>query len=174
VAVIIAWPLKRSALARLAAFADGTKPIPHGLEVLLAPLVSTSDVPVEVSYAIPDEPDRVCVYGTPLRASRAERTAEAGGGYATNSGMQAVVAETVTLELRARVYEPGDNIEGVDRLLGDVCQAVATALTYERLFAQGAMALTSVTQDPTAVSPSPDPYVIGNALLTFTAQVVTV
>lgn len=163
--VVLAWPLKRSAIARLKAIAAGTQPPPMGAELLVATAVR----PVEVSHVLPAEPDRICVFGTPLSGSRREASGERQSGPLVT----AVQVESVRLEIRVRVYEPGEDVEGVDRTLGDMMSAVASALLSTPLFEQGRMYLSGFSQDPTALRASPEPSVTGNASLTFTAELVT-
>lgn len=162
----MAWPLKRSAFALLAKVAAGTTPPPNGAEAL----VSTTDRPVEVSLFLPAEPDRICVYGTPLSFSRRE-----GSGESARPGFASVQFEIVRLEVRVRVYEPGEDFESVDKTVGDMCSAVASAILGTRLIAEngGRIYLSGGTQDPTAMAPNPEPSVTGNALVVFTAELVT-
>jgi hypothetical protein len=164
--LIIAWPLKRSILARLRSHADGVTPPPPGAE-LLATGDAEFDGAVQVEHALPAEPSRLCVYGAPLRLARSARTAEVGYGGGA-------LVEAATVELRVRVYAPGEDIEGVDRMLGDLVQAVAVAVVSgNRFFDQGAIDLTAVVQDPTAVAGSPEPSVTAYASMTFLAEVIT-
>lgn len=166
---VMAWPLKRSAFARLGMIAAGEQAPPLGAELLVSdpPLR-----PVQVELFLPAEPDRVCVFGTPLSFSRREITAES--RQAALSGLVAIgQVESVRLEVRIRVYEPGEDFDKVDRAVGDMCSAVATALLSVPLFEQGRMYLSGGTQDPTAMAPAPEPSVTGNASLVFTAEVIT-
>jgi hypothetical protein len=166
--LIVAWPLKRSVIARLQSYASGVTPVPPGAELLASGDPAFSSV--QVSMVIPAEPDRLSVFGAPLRLSRLDRTAEVNQGFAPAR----VVIESVVLELRCRVHQPGEDTEGVDRMLGNLVQAVAIAvLNGEPFFTQGSITLTSITQDPTAVAPNPEPSVTGFASLVFTADVVT-
>jgi hypothetical protein len=164
----MAWPLKRSAFARLGLIANGTQAPVSGAELL----VSSTARPVQVSPFLPAEPDRICVFGTPLSASRREASGES-PRYFGGVMVSAVQVEVVRLEVRVRVYEPGEDVEGVDRTLGDMCSAVATALLSQPLMDQGRLYLSGITQDPTALAPAPEPSVTGNASLVFTAEVVT-
>jgi len=172
--LIVAWPLKRSVIARLQGHADGTVLPPSGAELLATgdPSFST----VQVTDVIPAEPDRLAVFGAPLRLSRGNRTAEINSGTSSSVPIapSGVVIESVILELRCRVYQPGEDSTAVDRMLGNLVQAVAVAvLNGSPFFSQGAMSLLSVTQDPTIVAPNPEPSVIGYASLVFAADVVT-
>lgn len=165
--VVLAWPLKRSAFSRLAQIADGRKTPYPGTEGL----VSTTERPVQVSLFLPAEPDRICVFGTPLSFSRREITGESAQGN-WPGGIAVGVVEVVRLEVRVRVYEPGEDFDAVDRTLGDVCSAVTTAVLAEPLVHQGRIFLSGGTQDPTAMAPSPEPSVTGNAVMVFTAELV--
>lgn len=163
--LIAAWPLKRSIIARLAAHAAGTNPPPPGAELLATgdPAYSA----VQVGTMLPAEPDRLCVFGAPLRLSRSEMTAEVnrqGGG---------LVDETVIVEIRVRVFQPGEDVDGVDRMLGDLVQAVAVAVLNGAPFiGQGRIGLSSITQDPTAYVPNPEPSLTAYASMIFSADVV--
>ena len=164
--LISAWPLKRSIIARLKAHADGTSPPPPGAELL-----ATGDPgfsAVQVSYALPAEPDRLAVFGAPIRLSRVDATAEA-----NMPGGSGIVTESDVIEIRVRVFTPGEDVETVDRMLGNLCQAVAVAiLSGQPFLAQGHMTLASVTQDPTAYAPTPEPSLTAYASMIFAADVM--
>lgn len=157
--ILMAWPLKRSAIARLKAYADGTYPAPPNI----TPLVG-----VQVGFVLPANPDRVCVYGTPVNSTRRYATEERG-----------LSVESVRMEIRVRVYQPGEadeDIGDVDTLTGQLCQAVASALIdYEPVVDQtmGTMTVAQVIQWPTAVTPFPEPSVTGLASVLFQADVIT-
>jgi hypothetical protein len=168
--LIIAWPLKRSVIARLRAIATGAKVPPPGAE-LLASGHPEFCVPTQVEYFLPSEPDRLCVYGTAIRSARRDVTADRTVSFPTASvvGLQ---VETVTLELRVRVFSPGEDVEAVDAVTGQLCQAVATVVTGTSFFEQGTIGLTSIIQDPAVIAPNPEPSVISNVSLVFTAEVI--
>jgi hypothetical protein len=166
--IIMAWPLKRSAIARIKSIAAGTQSPPMGAELL----VSTPDRPIQVEHYLPAEPDPICVFGTPLSFSRREITGESGRGAWSNIVSTGQI-ETIPFEIRVRVYEPGEDVEVVDRTLGDTLSAVATAILATPLFEQGRIYLSGGRQDPTALAPSPEPSVTANAVLIFTAEVIT-
>jgi hypothetical protein len=154
---LLAWPIKRLAVARLTAYANGTETPPAGV----APLVSTPSRPVQVSHFFPTGgPERVCIYGVPLRAVATEQTAED----------PSVIGQTAIIEFRVRVYEPGEDVTGVDWQLGDLCTAVATALLEEPLFPAGRIWLSAVAQEPQELTPNPDPSVTAVAALVFSAE----
>ncbi len=156
---ILAWPLKRVAIKALQNFADGTTPPPAGAELL----ASTDARPVQVAFTQPVEPDRVCVAGTPVRATLRELTAES----------PTMSAEAVPLELLVRVFEPGEDIEGVNKQLADMCQAVVTAVLAAGLVPQGRIYLAAVAEDPPSVTAGPEPSVTMSARLGFVAEVVS-
>lgn len=162
-AVIVSWALKRSVFARMAKLSSGALAPWPGTELFAAGHPEFG-APVQVEYFLPAEPDRLCVYGTSVRASRRPLTEE----------LKAAV-ETCTLEVRVRCYAPGEDVETVDRVTSDLCQAVVSALTEgEPFFRQGSMTLQTINQDPTMLAPHPEPSVITNVALTFIAEVVTV
>jgi hypothetical protein len=165
---VMSWPLKRSAFGRLARISAGMDPPPYGAELL----VSTADRPVEVSLFLPAEPERICVFGTPLSFSRREASGES-AQWAGNTIISGIEVETVRLEVRVRVYEPGEDFDSVDRTLGDMCSAVVSALKSAPLADRTNLYLSGGSQDPTAMAPAPEPSVTGNAVLVFTGEVIT-
>lgn len=156
---ILAWPIKRLALARLRSIADGDIVAPIGTELL----VSTASRPVEIAHFEPAEmPERICVYGMPIRSAVREVTAES----------PTVLTQTPTLELRVRMFQPGEDREGVDQALGDLCSAVASALVDAPLWPTGRLWLSSYAQDAQDLAPNPEPSVTATAALVFTAEEV--
>jgi hypothetical protein len=163
VTTILAFALKRSIIARIQKVADGSYgSLPPGTEVLARP-------DVQVNPILPADPDRVCVYGTPVRSTRQFTTEE-----------RRTVTETVTCEIRIRVYQPGqqdEDVGEVDLLTGQVANAVGIAVldtlapVVDPSF--GSISLSDVTQWPTALSPAPESSVTGLASLIFTAELVT-
>lgn len=153
---LLAWPIKRLAIARLTAYANGTEIPPDGA----APLVSTPSRPVQVTHFEPTNPERVAVYGMPLRSSATEATAED----------PSVTNQTAIIEIRVRIFEPGEDQPGVDQQIGDLCTAIATALLEESLFPAGRIWLSATAQEPQIVTPNPDPSVTAVAALVFSAQ----
>jgi len=166
--LVWAWPLKRAVFARLAKVSTGELSYP-GAEALLS---VPPDYPVQVELALPREPDRVCVYGTPVSFSRRESSGESAQGDFVQS-VASVQVEVDRIEVRVRVYEPGDDFESVNRTLGNVCSAVTTAIQSERFGERMRIYLAGGTEDPMAMHPAPEPYVVANAILAFTAEVVT-
>jgi hypothetical protein len=151
-AAILAWALKRSAIARLRMYAAEEYPDAEAL------------VGVQVEYFLPAEPADDCVFANPVRMTRTSTVAE----------RHTVYREVVPLEIRVRCRQSGEDVEAVERRVGDLASAVATALTQAPLIGQGSFELTSMTADPTAVAPAPEPSVTSNVSLIFTAQIVTV
>ena len=158
--VIMAFPLKRSMIARLSGISDGSIPLPSPT---CAPLVG-----VQVGTVLPADTDRIVVYGTPVRSTRRQITAEN-----TNA------TESVTVEIRVRVFQPGEQDEDVgdvDLLTGQLVQAIASAvmdgdpIVYPGM---GNINLAAITQWPTAIAPYPEPSATGLASLFFTADLVT-
>jgi hypothetical protein len=158
VPTVLAWPLKRLAIATLKMIADGTTPAPVGAELL----VSTAARPVQVAAVPPAEPERILVLGAPLRSAFREVTAESTG----------VLTETVTLELVVSVLELGEDVDETSKALGDMCQAVIAAITATTLTTLGRVWLTAVAEDAVRFSPGPEPSVLAVASVAFTAEVV--
>jgi len=155
---LLAWPLKRVAFARLMSYADGSVTPPAGAELL----ISTATRPVEVAFSAPAEPERICIYGAPLRATFEEVTAES----------PATFGEVALVGFRVRVFDPGEDEIGVDQVLGDMCTALTIALLTVPLFAQGRVWLSAMQQDPTILTPAPEPSVTGAASMVFSAAAV--
>ncbi len=165
---VMSWPLKRSAFARLAKVAAGLEAPVMGAEAMVS---APPDRMVEVAQFLPAEPERICVFGTALSMSRREITGESRPGTIAYPGGAGQV-ETVRLEVRVRVFEPGEDVDSVDKTLGDICSAVATTILAKPLFEQGRIYLSGMVQDPTALATLPEPSVTGNASLVFTAEVI--
>ncbi len=168
--VVWAWPVKRAVFARLEKISSGEKPPYPGSELLVA---DGDDHAVQVALFLPAEPDRICIYGTPLSFSRRIISGDGRQGDVPQS-IAVVQTEQSRIEVRVRVYEPGEDFDSVDRMLGDVCSAVATAVLAEDFGQRITVSLVGGIQDPTAMYPGPEPTVIGNAALTFTVEAVTV
>lgn len=158
--VILGWPLKRVIIARLKDIADGTTAPPAGAELLVA----TPDKPVLVSHMVPPEPDRITVYGSPLRATFDEVTAES----------PTQVTETSQIELKVRVYDPGDDEPGLSIVLADICQAVTAAVlaVAPTILPSGRIWLAQIRQDASTLAPGPQPSIVESASLFFRAEAV--
>jgi hypothetical protein len=156
--VILAWPMKRLAFARLLAYSDGTEPPPPGAELLVA----TVERPVQVSFSEPAEMERIVVYATPTRSVFREVTAED----------SSVLSETAAVDFRVRIYEPGEYETDADQKLGDMCSAVATALATTPLGGLTRLWLATVTQDPPVRAGAPEPGLVMSATLSFRGEAV--
>ncbi len=113
---------------------------------------------VQVEYALPAHPDRVCVYLGRARSSRAPSTAEHNTLY----------REDVLVDVRIRVSLPGGDIEEAEGTVEDIANRIADVVSQEPRLAGpgGTVAVSVVDQDPTIVSPDPDSTVTVNAVLT--------
>jgi hypothetical protein len=152
VATLIAWAAKRSVVARIKAWADQA-------------VQGDALYGVEVHYALPPNPDRVCVYAGRVRSSRTQA-----------SGEHAVLfREDVALDVRVRVQEPGGDVESAERAAEGICAAVASAVSAEpRIVGSGgSVAVAATDQDPTIVAPDPDSTVTVNAVLTVSLSLMT-
>lgn len=172
VATILSWALKRSVISRMQRLASGELTPWAGTELFAAGHPEFTQ-PVQVSYFLPGEPDRLCVYGTSVRAARRQATAEGTAVLATGRTFGMYV-ETSTLELRVRCHSPGEDVEGVDAMTSRLAQAVTSAVMEgPQLFEMGTVNLTAINQDPTTIAPLPEPSVITNVSLVFTVEVIT-
>lgn len=155
---LLLFVLKRVALARLLAVQSGDTVI-SGTDALLAP-------DVQIAPIMPADPDRVAIYFAPIRSTRVQRTAE-----------NNVVTESIPIEIRVRVYSPGEDDEdaaAVELTLDAVCNAVARALLDgEPLAAMGNLNIVNVNQWPTAITPVPEPSITGLASVYLQADLVT-
>lgn len=154
---VLLFVMKRVALARLLAVQAGTTLI-DGTDALLQP-------DVQIAPIMPADPDRVAVYFAPGRSVRRQTTAE-----------NLTSVESITLEIRCRVYAPGEDDEdaaAVEQTLGDVVNAVARSLMDGQPLGYGNLNIANVTQWPTAVVPVPEPGIIGLASLYLLADLVT-
>lgn len=147
---LVAWAAKRSVISRIQAWSD----------------VATADDPlygIQIEYALPAEPERVCVYGSRVRSTRAQATGE----------HAVMFREDIVVEVRIRVYEPGGDPEDTERTAEGIAQRIAVAVSAEPRIAAGAVAVTSTDQDPTVLTGDPEPAVTVNIVLTITLSVNT-
>lgn len=147
-ATLLAWVAKRSVISRLQAWSDMTG---NGLSG------------VEVSYALGPNPERVSVYGSRLRSVRAQ----AGGEHAN------LFKEDVVVEIRIRVQVLDSDIEDAERQAEMIAQAIAVAVSAEPRISTGLVAVTATDQDPTIISPDPDPYTTVNVVLSVSLSMLT-
>jgi hypothetical protein len=157
---LLLFVLKRTTLARLLAVQSGQQPIP-GTDALLSP-------DVQIGPIIPAQPDRTAIYFAPVRSQRTQRSAES---------INTVLVESIPLEIRVRVYSPGetdDDVAEVEKTLDDMCNAVARALMDgPPLAALGDLNIAAVTQWPTALQATPEPGITAMASLFLQADLVT-
>jgi hypothetical protein len=146
----MAWAAKRSIIARIEAWAD-----------IAPPGDALADV--EIAYSMPPVPDRVCVYGGRARSVRTQ----AGGEHAL------LIREDITVDIRIRVHEPGGDDASAERTAEGVAQRIAAAVSAEPRLTTGSVLVTATDQDPTIVSPDPDPFVTVNVLLIVTLSMLT-
>jgi hypothetical protein len=150
VTTLLAWAAKRAVMARLQAWSD----------------VATSTDPlyqVQIGYTLPPEPDRVCVYGGRVRSVRAQATGEHG----------VMFREDVTVEVRVRVFAPGDDTDAAERVAEGIAQRIATAVSAEPRITVGTVAVVAMDADPTVVVPDPEPSVAVNVALTVALSMMT-
>lgn len=154
---VLLFLFKRVALARLLSVQDGTTII-DGTSALLAP-------DVQIAPIMPADPDRVAIYFAPVRSVRRQTTAE-----------NITSTEMVTLEIRCRVYSPGeddDDATAVETTLDAVVNAVACALMDGDRLGVGNINIANITQWPTAVQAVPEPGIACTASIIVTADLVT-
>jgi hypothetical protein len=140
----MAWAAKRSVIARIQAWADAQAGTGQPLDG------------VEVAYSLPPEPDRVCVYGGRVRTSRTARTAERNVLY----------REDITVEVRVRVVELGDDVAAAESIAEGIASVVASAVSAEPSLTMGSILVAAVDSDPTMLMPGPEPSVTVNVGLT--------
>lgn len=145
---LLMWTAKRAVMARIGDWAD------LGYAGLSG---------VEVTYALGPNPERISVYGGRVRSTRAQ----AGGEHAN------LFQENVIVEVRIRVQVMDSNIEDAEREAEQIAQAIAVAVSAEPRISIGTVAVTAADQDPTIVSPDPDPYVTVNAILSVSLTMLT-
>jgi hypothetical protein len=147
---LMAWAAKRAIIARIEAWAE----------------VADSDDPlygIQIAYALPAEPERVCVYGSRVRSTRTQATGE----HAT------LFREDITVEVRVRVFEVGGDPEDTERTAEGIAQRIAAAVSAEPRIVIGSVAVTSTDADPTVLSGDPEPSVAVNIVLTVTLSILT-
>jgi hypothetical protein len=147
----VAWTAKRSIMARITNTATGAA---QG-----TPLYG-----VQVAYALPANPERICVYAARVRSARAPATAEFG----------VIFREDITLDIRVRVQELGGDIQDAEQVAEGISRAIALAVTDPAQAQIAPLIYVSATdQDPTIVAPDPEPYVTVNAALSISLSMNT-
>jgi hypothetical protein len=146
------WAMKRSVMARIQAWSDqqaGT-----GL-----PLDG-----VQIAYTMPPQPERVCVYGGRPRAVRELVTGE----------RAVMFREDITVEVRVRVVELGDDAQDAERTAEQICQQISQAVSAEPQLSQtGPVAVAAVDEDPIVLGAGPEPSTAVNVALTVSASLMT-
>jgi hypothetical protein len=149
---ILAGPVKRSIIARIAA-----------LE-----LADPSDLgdSVQVEATLPPEPERKCVFGGRTQWVQRDVLAER---YAASE-------QVISFEVRVRVVQPGDDIDGTEKEAERIVSLVASGvlLNPDLTGGRGRIVPSSGTSDPVVVTPSPEPSVTVNLGLTFTVTLSVV
>lgn len=118
---------------------------------------------VEVNYALGPNPERVSVFGGRARSTRQQ----AGGEHAI------LFREDIVVEVRIRVQVLDSDIEDAERQGEQIAQAIAVAVSAEPRISTGLVAVTATDQDPTIISPDPDPYTTVNIMLSVTLSMLT-
>ena len=118
---------------------------------------------VQVAYALPDAPDRLIVYGSRARSVRQQVSAEHGVLY----------REDIVVDVRIRVYQPGDDAEDAERTAEQIAQRVSAAVSAEPRLVRGTVGVTATDADPTVTVPDPDPSVVVNLLLSVTLSMTS-
>jgi len=147
---ILAGPLKRSIMARIAS-------------------LDLADYPgdeIEVSAVLPPEPMRKTVFGGRTTWIQREVLAE----------RYVAFEQTLTFEVRVRVVEPGDDADAAELEAERIVSLITSGVLAEPDLTggRGRIVPTSGDSDPIVVTPAPDPQVIVNVGLTFTATLSVV
>ena len=117
---------------------------------------------VQVAYAFPGDPERLCVYGGGLRFVRTDVVAEPG----------LLALETVTVDIWVRCFRPGDDVRAADESVEDLAGQIVDDLMVNPKLA-GMFSVTSVLAGdagfPT-VSAAPEPAVTAQLLLQIVVE----
>jgi 2,4-dienoyl-CoA reductase-like NADH-dependent reductase (Old Yellow Enzyme family) len=149
--MLMVWAAKRAVMARIQSWADMQEGTGEPLDG------------VQIGYSLPPEPDRVCVYGGRARSSRTAPTAE----------RNTLFREDITIDVRVRVVESGDDVESAERTAEGVAGQVSRAVSADPALVIGSVLVGAVDTDPTVVSPGPEPSVTVNVGLTVVLSMNT-
>lgn len=149
-ATLLLWAAKRAVIARLQSWADVSAPTD--------PLYA-----LQISYLLPPDVERVCVYGGRVRSSRTQATGE----------HAVMFREDVTVEVRIRVFAPGDDVQETERLAEGIAQRIAAAVSAEPRISTGSVAVSAVDSDPTVMIADPEPGIVVNVGLTVSLSMNT-
>jgi hypothetical protein len=142
----LAGPVKRSIMARIA-------------QLELADPSDLGDS-VQVSATLPPEPERKCVFGGATRWVQRDVLAERNVAF----------EQVITFDVRCRVVQPGDDIDGTEREAERILSAVADGVLAnpDLTAGRGRIVPSSGDSDPIVLIPNPEPQVTVNLGLTFT------
>jgi hypothetical protein len=147
---LLAWAAKRAVIARIQSWADQaatTDPL-HG---------------AQVSYILPPDIERVCIYGGQVRSVRTQVTGE----------HAVLFREDVTVEVRIRVFESGGDVQDTEQVAEGIAQRICTAVSAEPRITVGSVAVAAMEEDPPALAGDPEPSVAVNVLLVVGLSMIT-
>lgn len=150
IAMLLHGSVKRSIMARIATLAASAVP-------------GDALYGVQVSRSLPPEPERQCVYGGRLRFAQAALLAE------RNVANQ----QTIQFDVRIRVVDLGDDVDGTEDIAEAIEQAVAAGVVADPSLVggYGRIGVVAGDSDPTMVMPGPEPTVTVNRVLTVEVSV---
>jgi hypothetical protein len=149
-ATLLAWAAKRAVIARIQSWADQA--------ATTDPLYG-----VQVSYILPPDLERICVYGGQVRSVRTQVTGE----------HAVLFREDVTVEVRIRVFEPGGDVQDTEQVAEGIAQRISVAVSAEPRITVGSVAVAAMEEDPPAMVGDPEPSVAVNVLLVVGLSMIT-
>ncbi len=116
---------------------------------------------VQVDMVLRAEPERKAVFGGRATWTQTDVLAERNAAY----------QQVISFEVRVRVAEPGDDADHADREAERIVSAIVrgVAADPDLTGGQGRIVATSGDSDPVVLAPSPEPQVIVNLGVVFTA-----
>lgn len=144
---MLSGPLKRSIIARIATLG-------------LADPGDLGDT-VQVSTAMQPNPERKAVFVSRTSWGQRDVLAERYVAY----------EQTIVVEVRVRVMQPGGDMDATEREAERIVSLIVAGVCADPDLTggRGRIVATSGDADPVVLSPSPDPYVVVNLGLVFTA-----
>jgi hypothetical protein len=139
---ILAWAAKRALVDRI--------------DTLLS-----SDT-VQVAYAFPGDPQRLCVYGGALRFTQDDAVAETG----------VLAQETATIDIWIRCNQPGDDVRGCDVAVENLADQIVGDLSANPKLT-GALTTVGVALGDAGqpvLSPGPEPSTTSQVLLQIVCE----
>jgi hypothetical protein len=112
---------------------------------------------VQVSYAFPGDPQRLCVYGGALRFTQSDAVAESG----------TLSIEGDTIDVWVRCYQPGDDVRAADMAVEQLADQIIADLNANPKLVDP-LSITNVALGDAGapvVSPGPEPAVTSQLLL---------